>query len=525
MKTVYYFEPKYAFLFFISFAIVCFSVFSFEILKKRKLSLILLVLGTFGTFLFSALIDPFINIWDEQYHALVAKNLIEHLLKPTLFEHEIMDFSFANWTANHIWLHKQPLFLWQIALSIKLFGANVFAVRLPSVIMLSLLPLFVYRIGKLTLNSRTGFYGALLIATSYFAHELATGFPPSDHNDIAFLFYITLSIWAWVEHENAPKNYWIILIGFLSGCSILVKWLTGLLVFSGWGLSILLIKERRNSFNSYKEFTISFIICLLTFVPWQIYILLTFPQESSFEYSNNTRHFFEVIENHGGDAFYYYENISKIYGAGTLVPLLILISLFIFYKSLRNNIFRIALLSEVIIVYLFFTIAATKMVAFCFIISPIIFLALASLIEKLILYFESRVVERIILKALITSSFLSLIAWGNINLRKIAYKHTMLIRPNDNDGRLVKINDDRFIHFLANKITKDYIVLNCKQLQNITLMFYTGCIAYDKLPSIDEFNELKKNKYNLAAIDNGKLPIYISEDPSVLKIKAWDTTW
>lgn len=244
MKAFFFFEPNCFLIFITGFTFLIASIIAFEIFKKNKLSLALLFVSGLFICSFMALLDPFLNNWDEMFHALVAKNLLSHPFVPTLFDNVIIPYDYTNWAANHVWLHKQPLFLWQIAISLKLFGMNEFAVRVPSVLMMSILPLLIYRIGKLSLNERIGYYGALFFSTSFFVHELLTGFPPSDHNDIAFLFYVTASIWAWVEYENSQKKYWLILIGLFSGCAILIKWLTGLLVFSGWGLSIIFDKKK-----------------------------------------------------------------------------------------------------------------------------------------------------------------------------------------------------------------------------------------------------------------------------------------
>jgi 4-amino-4-deoxy-L-arabinose transferase-like glycosyltransferase len=80
-------------------------------------------------------LDHFLILWDEQYHALVAKNMLKNPFKPTLYPVELLDYDYRNWSANYIWLHKQPLFLWQIALSLKIFGTTELAVRLPSILL------------------------------------------------------------------------------------------------------------------------------------------------------------------------------------------------------------------------------------------------------------------------------------------------------------------------------------------------------------------------------------------------------
>ena len=523
---MYYFDPNHFFILVIGLVLLFCSIVSFEFFKNKTLSLFILFIA--GLFLcsFMALLDPFLNTWDEQFHALVAKNLLLHPLMPTLYEHPVIPYDFTQWIGNHVWLHKEPLFLWQIMMSLKLFGINTFAVRIPSVLMMSIVPLFIYRIGKISMSIRIGYYGAILFASSFFVHELCTGFPPSDHNDIAFLFYITASIWAWVEYERSKKTYWLVLIGAFSGCAILVKWLTGLLVFSGWGISILADKEKRRSLQSYKAITISIIVCCLVFVPWQIYISHAFSNESSHEFSLNSKHFFTVVEDHGGDTGYYFDNLRKVYGEGQLMPFIILLSLFFFYKSLPERKFKIAFFSYIIIVYVFFSFAATKMIAFCFIVSPFIFLSLASLIEKVISFLKTKLFKKEMLQCTFAILLLFLVAWGNLNLHRIAYKHTMYIRPNDNDKRISKVYDAAFIKSLKNYLpSDDYVIFNFKPERNISAMFFTPFTVYPGALTYENYTDLKSKKISMAVIDNGKLPGFIKNDKAVIKIKAPDKTW
>ena len=91
-------------------------------------------------------IDPFLQTWDEHFHALVGKNLLVNLSKPVLLQNPFLPYDFHDWSSNHIWVHKQPFFLLQIAGSIKLFGNTVFAVRFPSLVLATLTILLTYRI-------------------------------------------------------------------------------------------------------------------------------------------------------------------------------------------------------------------------------------------------------------------------------------------------------------------------------------------------------------------------------------------
>ncbi|MEO6901825.1 MAG: hypothetical protein ABI315_01565 [Bacteroidia bacterium] len=78
--------------------------------NKITIAFIFLIIGSFGLGYFIANLDPFLVLWDEQYHALVAKNMLINPFKPILYRDTVIPYDYTNWTANHIWLHKQPLF-------------------------------------------------------------------------------------------------------------------------------------------------------------------------------------------------------------------------------------------------------------------------------------------------------------------------------------------------------------------------------------------------------------------------------
>src|SRR5688572_1561849 len=114
---------------------------AFFIRNKISWSIALLVLGSFFLRLEMASLDPFLHNWDERFHALVSKNMMEDPFRPMLYKHPALPYDYTSWCCNHIWIHKQPLFLWQMAGSMKIFGVNEVALRLPSVIMGALMVL------------------------------------------------------------------------------------------------------------------------------------------------------------------------------------------------------------------------------------------------------------------------------------------------------------------------------------------------------------------------------------------------
>jgi 4-amino-4-deoxy-L-arabinose transferase len=86
-------------------ALLVISSIVFQLRNQYKQALIILFIGTIGIYLFSALLDPFLNLWDERFHALVAKNLLSHPLRPTLYDDPVVNMAYNHWDNAIIWLH------------------------------------------------------------------------------------------------------------------------------------------------------------------------------------------------------------------------------------------------------------------------------------------------------------------------------------------------------------------------------------------------------------------------------------
>lgn len=496
------------------------SILTFH-LDKKRIPLILLFLGSLALGLFIANLDPFLIIWDEQYHALVAKHLVENPLKPTLYPIPLLDYDYKNWAGNYIWLHKQPLFLWQMALSLKLFGFNELAVRLPSVLLHAIASILIYRIGKISYSEKVGYYGALFFACAYYPLELVAGKYATDHNDLSFLFYITASFWAWFEYQHSGKKYWIIFIGLFSGCAILVKWLVGLLVFAVWGITIVLNEKKEASkWASISPLIISFFITLLVFIPWQLYIINVFPQESLYEYQFNTRHFFETLENHEGDMWFHLKAIHNIYGSGYAVPYIYLLGLIIWIKNANSRIYQVAIFSPIIIIYFFYSMAATKMVSFCIIVSPFLFLFFGALIDVIIIKCTEKIEHNLVKRSIAVVSIVITCCFL-IDFPKIQKHHTDW-NPNDNCNREAELKLMANIKNLPGLLGNDkYVVFLATDRinSNIPLMFYTDYVAYDFIPNQKQIERIKTQSWKIAILDSGNLPDFIRRDENIIKIK------
>jgi 4-amino-4-deoxy-L-arabinose transferase-like glycosyltransferase len=517
---LHYFSDSQIIPLYVSLIILLASILFFHI-EKKKLSLVLLFLGALGLGFFIANLDHFLILWDEQYHALVAKNLTVNPFKPMLYANPLLDYDYKNWTENHIWLHKQPLFLWQIALSLKLFGYSALAVRLPSIFLHAITVLFIYRIGKIASNERIGFYGALFFALAYYPLELVAGKYSTDHNDISFLFYITASIWAWFEYHHSQNKYYLIFIGLFSGCAILVKWLVGLLIYVLWFLSIgINSKMNWTKIKSYGPMLLSLLITALVFLPWQIYIIINFPLESNYEYAYNTKHFFEPVENHSGDIWFHFRAIKEIYGSGDAIPYIYLLGIIIFLKNTNLKIYRYVILFAVIIIYTFYTMASTKMTSFCIIVSPFAFLGIASLVDATSIFLSSSKMYSKF-ETLFRPIILIIICSFLLNISKIQNYHTDW-KPKDNQNREAELKEMSIIQTLKYQLgNRDYVIFNANVRLNghIPIMFYTDYIAYNIIPTEAQIRIIQSKQYSIAILDNGDLPDYIKSKDEIVKIK------
>lgn len=506
--------------FLISGLIFIVSIIFFQI-DKRRIALLLLFVGALSIGYFMANLNHFLMIWDEQYHALVAKHMLENPFQPTLYSAPLLNYNFRIWNSNHIWLHKQPLFLWQIALSLKIFGLNELSVRIPSIILHAFTAIIIYRIGKISYSDRVGFVGALFFSVAHYPLELIAGKYSTDHNDIAFLFYVTASFWAWFEYQHSQKKYWLILIGLFSGCAVLVKWLVGMLIYAVWIITIG-INDKSNwlKLKSYTALLISITISLIVFMPWQLYIFSKFPNEALFEFQYNSKHFVDVVENHGGSIWFHYTALKNLYGSGDAVPFLFLIGLFILIKNSTKKLYKAVIISAVIITYTFYTIAASKMTSYCIIVSPFFFLGFAAQIDITINFLKTKLVfskfELIFRPVVIIIICFFLMDFPRITDSHIAYKAK--------DNSLIKIKSQEMI--LIKKLTyilkeEKYVIFNTSiQVEgNIPIMFYTNYIAYPYIPTKEDIEIIKNKSYKIAILDLGNLPQFIIGDKEILKIK------
>lgn len=448
-----------------------------------------------------ATIDPYLHEWDEQYHALVAKNVSSDPLNPKLIAHSPIKLDYKNWTYNEIWLHKQPLFLWQIALSIKTFGATVWAVRFPSILLHAFTALLVYAIGKRFLKTGFAVLACVLFGCSGYYNDYTSGAIGMDHNDVAFVFYVTASFWAWFKYREAlNKRKWILLIGVFAGCAILCKWVVGLLVFSGWGAVILV--ENWKSLKSWTDLLKSFLVTAIIVLPWQLYCYFKYPTEYSHEMAYAGKHFVNALENHSGDAFFYWDTMKDAFGSGGLIRWMIVIGLLLFiYKAIKHRGNWLFATIVFLATYLFFTIAATKLQGYVTIVASFGFIFLVYPFQSLFHYVQSK--KKLKINGLISTALILAVLFFHFSPKGVVGRHKFKspvyreIRIGELDYSIQKIES-------ANHFQGYFLLKGNKSNILAPLIFLTGKKILD-YNSIFSQKIIREKKYCLIDLDEKDL--------------------
>src|ERR1035437_750526 len=459
--------------------------FSYSSAKKGNytLSISLIFLAGLILRLFAGM-DFFLHPWDERYHALVAKNLLQHIFVPTLYEHPLFDFDLKDWKNNHIWIHKPPITLWLIMVSLKIFGVNEIAVRLPSILLSSLGIFLTYYIGKEFFKEKVGLLAAFFYATNGFLIELATGRRPTDHPEILFVFFVELGIFLSVYYLKHRSFFVITLVGIATGCALLTKWLPGLIIV---GILFLLLIQQESWKQVIRKCAVVMLIAGILVVPWQVYIFSAFPREAAWENYFNYRHMFEPLEGHDGTVFYHIAFMPRFFGELIYIPIIMF-----FYRFFKKQFSTatVVLVFWFALPYLFFSFVATKMPGYVMISAPAIFIMLSWAFWT-------------VKENLENSSFRSL---------KIIFLVLLLLLPirnaKDRIGPFGK--SDRNYHWAARLRELNSQVPQSKAVvfnveHYIEAMFYCNFTAYPFIPSKEQIQ---------LAVERG-CSVYIFDDPSI----------
>lgn len=159
-----------------------------------------------------------------------------------------------------------PLFFWLSHLSLKLFGINTFAIRLPALLFSALNSWLLFLIARHFFSEKAALYTIVIFNLSALYIINGIWFQP----DAALLFFWAASLYVLVQiffpHQLYSRSQlfglWI-LLGICMGLTGLSKYHV-VFFFLGMGLFIL---TRQRKWLTYTGLYSSFIVCLIFFLP------------------------------------------------------------------------------------------------------------------------------------------------------------------------------------------------------------------------------------------------------------------
>lgn len=478
----------------VGLVMVAVSVF-FRWRQRYGVALVVLTLGALLLRLFAATLDPFLNQWDECFHALVAKRMLDDPCAPRLFADGVLPTS-VSWTHAGPWLHKPPFFLWQMSASLWVFGLETWAVRIPSVLWLTALVPLTYRMGQLLGDNRFAWIAALLTACSYYLQELTAGAINTDHNDAVFIAVVACSWWALLEHWNDGRLRWALLAGLFAACAILTKLFVGAAVFLPWFVVVLWKRDR----GAWRVFLLSGSVAVFLCGLWFGSLAMRFPEELQYQWTFKMEHLSQAMGDHRGTWAFHLDVIQEL-----LPPLawwLVVPAYAVLVWRARRVEHRVFLLTLFAAVHAAFAWADTKMVSYTMVLFPLYVLAVA---KALVMVVDAFIVDHY--RQPVCMGVSALLAGHALNLEATQHRHTLASPPKEHQQwRQQQIEAmpvmDKLASFVGNPTRS--VVYNVPALHYIQFMFGKGIEATDQLPVVADVERLIDLGYTVYAVQDGK---------------------
>ena len=192
------------------------------------------LLAIFATWLllygsFTLLTPPLMDDADS-VHAEVAREMVQRHDWVTLYANGIR------------YLEKAPVLYWSMAASFKLFGPQDWVARLPLALGMLALLLAVYHFGRHAFSERTGFYAAMILATTPGCFLYTRFIIP----DVLVCLWLTLALFfLWkIDQQKQPALRDCCLFAAFCALGVLTKGLIGLVFPVGILLVYLVMTAR-----------------------------------------------------------------------------------------------------------------------------------------------------------------------------------------------------------------------------------------------------------------------------------------
>ncbi len=317
-------------------------------IEKKYIEYFIIIFLFFASFeiIFNNLGSSTFFDWDESHYGEVALEILKS-----------NNWIVLTYGGQPDLIAKPPLGAWLIATSFKIFGVTEFALRFWSALFGVATIILVYFFGKEIENECTGLYSALFLLTSVGFigyHGARTG-----DFDVILTFFITLSLYFfYLSHKRGNRRF---LIGTAAAIAlaVLVKGPIGLFPVVIIGIYLVYFKSLKKDLLN-KETLYAFLFFCILILPLLAYRYLKGKEyfESVFEY-DVVKRFIEPVEGHVGDSLFYFNTLFYSYGELFFI-LIILVFLYSILLMVKQNKPASLFVIWIFVIFIFFTIAKTK---------------------------------------------------------------------------------------------------------------------------------------------------------------------
>ncbi|TWI81234.1 4-amino-4-deoxy-L-arabinose transferase-like glycosyltransferase [Lacibacter cauensis] len=273
---------------------------------------------------------------------------------------------------------KPPLFFWMQVASMKLFGVNEFAARLPNALCGVATLLILFGIGRRLHNEQFGLWWAFIYAGTFLPHlYFKSGIIDPWFNLFIFLGIYFLSRFLAAKEERKPFLQHLLFSGLFTGVAILTKGPVALLVvLLSYGVFILF--NRWKGWVNIKYYLIWGLVVLLVTLVWFGLEIVEHGWWFVNEFITYQIRLFKTKDaGHGGFLLYHF--VVVLIGCFPA-------SLLIFryrnqqHENKQQQIFRMLMIASLLVILVVFTIVKTKIVHYSsFTYLPIGYLAAATI--------------------------------------------------------------------------------------------------------------------------------------------------
>jgi 4-amino-4-deoxy-L-arabinose transferase-like glycosyltransferase len=318
---------------------------------KQKLDLGFLFIALLSLILvFISLGKNHLIPWDEAIYAGIAKNMV------ATGKYFVME-----WIPGKVWFEKPPLLMWIMAGFMNLFGISELVARLPSAIFGFSTILLVYIWAKKMFGKGVAFISALALLTS--VHYLY--YARASMMDVSATFFITLGLYFYYLAKQRKVSLLWVFSGLSIGLAVMTKGVVGLLplpIIGIYELYLLLFSQQKLSPTLIKNYILLILYAFVVIMPWHLYMHLKF----GIDFWNNYIGYhvldraLSAIEDKGRPFFWYFV-VMKV---SMRIWFVVLIPAFFYgvVKALKKNKDYVFLLIWGIFIFLFFSIAKSKLV-------------------------------------------------------------------------------------------------------------------------------------------------------------------